>query len=317
MSHPLRLAYIGAGGFTNAYMYPQLKLHELQLVAVCDLVEEKAELAARQYGFERVYTDFHQMLNETQPEAVICVGGPKVHYGVGKEVLKAGFPLYVQKSPAPSAAQTQELVDIAADKNLVFHVGFNLRRSRAVSRTEEIIANQDFGPVTLVNLRYGLVNGATMRDAVLDQHCHGFDTLRRLGGEVAEIVVRPLQVAGQRGYAGLVTFESGAVGTIGFTPGQIIDREFFYFEVTGTNGHMITSHDFDLTYSQKAGPDEVHRLGNFAGAAAYLRWLGYVDDVAGFLAAVRGEATDPSPGSDAVATMALCEAAYAGVSSFD
>ncbi|MEN6548433.1 MAG: Gfo/Idh/MocA family oxidoreductase [Armatimonadia bacterium] len=317
MPKPVRLAYIGAGGFTNAYMYPQLKLHDIELVAVCDLVEEKAQLAARQYGFERVYTDFFQMLEETQPEAVICVGGPKVHYAVGKEVLLAGFPLYVQKSPAPSAAQTQEMANIAAGKGVVFHVGFNLRRSRAVSRTQEIVAGEEFGPTTLVSLRYGLVNGATMRDAVLDQHCHGFDTLRRLGGEVTDMVIRPLQVAGHRGYAGVVTFESGAVGTIGFTPGQIIDREFFYFEVTGTNGHMITSHDFDLTYSQRGGPDEVHRLGNFAGAAACLRWLGYVDDVAGFLAAVRGDAPDPSPGSDAVATMKLCEQAYAAVSSFD
>lgn len=317
MPRSVRLAYIGAGAFTNTYMYPQLRLHDVELVAVCDLVEEKAQLAARQYGFGRAYTDFHRMLDEAQPEAVICVGGPKVHYAVGREVLQAGFPLYVQKSPAPSAAQTQELADIAADRGVVFHVGFNLRASRAVSRTTEIAADEGFGPTTLVNLRYGLVSGATMRDAVLDQHCHGFDTLRQLGGEVAEMVIRPLQVAGHRGYAGVVTFESGAVGTIGFTNGQILDREFFYFEVTGTSGHMITSHDFDLTYSRKAGPDEVHRLGNFAGALANLRWLGYVDDVAGFLAAVRGDAPDPSPGSDAVTTMKLCEQAYAAVSSLD
>lgn len=310
MSSPLRLAYIGAGGFTNAYMYPQLLLHDAQLVGVCDLVREKAELAARRYGFERVYTDFKQMLAETQPEAVICVGGPKVHYEVGRQVLELGYPLYVQKSPAPTAAQTQELADLAAEKGVVCHVGFNLRQSRAVSRSRQIITGEQFGPTTLVSVRYGLVMGATLRDAVMDQHCHGFDTLRHLGGGVRDLTVRGLEVEGQRGYAAVVTFESGAVGTIAFTPGQIIDREFMYFEVTGTGGQMITSHDFNLTYRQAGQADEVHVPGNFSGLLSGLQWLGYVNDVASFLAAVRGEAEDPSPMSDAVGTMKLCEEAY-------
>lgn len=313
MSHPLRVAYIGAGGFTNACMYPQLALHNVSLVAVCDLDQEKAQRAARQYGFERVYTDFWQMLEETRPEAVICVGGPKVHYEVGREVLAAGFALYIQKSPAPSAAQTRELADIAARQGVVCHVGFNLRHSRAVGRAVEIATGDEFGPVTLVGLRYGLVSGATMRDAVMDQHCHGFDTLRRLGGEVAKMTVHPLNITGQRGYAGVVTFKSGAVGTIGFTNGQIIDREFFYFEMTGTDGHMITSHDFDYVYSRRGQADEMGRFGTFAGEMARLRWLGYVDDLGSFFAAVRGEIKDPSPVADAVATMQLCEQALDSV----
>lgn len=308
---PIRLAYIGAGGFTNSYMYPQLSAHAVELVGVCDLVEEKARLAAQQYGFRAVYTDFGQMLDETRPEAVICVGGPKVHYAVGREVLKLGYPLYIQKSPAPTAAQTQELADLAAAAGVVCHVGLNLRQARAVVAAKEIIAQPEFGPVTLVIVRYGLVSGATLKDAVYDQHCHAYDMLRDLGGEVIDLKAQAGSVSDARSYTASAKYASGAAGSINFTSGQIINKEFVYFEVTGTGGHFVVSHDFNLRYRRGDGPDEVLEPGNFAGGLLKeLQWLGYVDDVESFLQAVRGEAPDPAPVADAVHTMELCEEAY-------
>ncbi|NUQ01892.1 MAG: Gfo/Idh/MocA family oxidoreductase, partial [Armatimonadetes bacterium] len=123
-SEPITLCYVGAGGFSNACIYPQLAAHPVRLLGVCDLVEERAQAAARRYGFERVYTDFRTMLETQQPEAVICVGGPQVHYEVGREVLARGLPLYIQKSPAPDAAATRELAALAAAHGVPCHVGF-------------------------------------------------------------------------------------------------------------------------------------------------------------------------------------------------
>lgn len=313
MAHdaPLRLAYIGAGGFTNAFMYPQLRSHPVELAAVCDLVEAKAQLAAAQYGFARVYTDFHRMLDEVRPEAVICVGGPQVHYEIGREVLAAGFPLYVQKSPALSAALTQELADFAAAQGVVCHVGFNLRQSEAVRRARELLQTPEFGPLTLAIVRYGLVSGPTLENAVMDQHCHAYDTLRRLAGEVTALDVRVANVPGKRGYVVAAELASGAVATLNFTSEQPWLQEFFYFELTGTNGHVVYSHDFDLLYRQPDAPEQHWRRGVYTGdRVADLRWLGYVPDVANFLAAVRGTEPDESPIADAVGTMKLCEEVY-------
>ncbi|MCE5239241.1 Gfo/Idh/MocA family oxidoreductase [bacterium] len=308
---PLRLAYIGAGGFTNAFMYPQLRVHSVELAAVCDLVEAKAQQAATQYGFQRVYTDFRRMLDEVQPEAVICVGGPTVHYEIGRQVLEAGFPLYVQKSPAPSAAQTQEMADIAAARGVVCHVGFNLRQSEAVRQARALVGSDEFGPLTMAMVRYGLVSGPTLENAVMDQHCHAYDTLRRLAGEVDDLEVRVANVPGKRAYVVAAHLTNGAVATVNFTSEQPWLQEFFYFELTGTNGHVLYSHDFDLLYRYPEGPEQHWRRGVYTGdRVADLRWLGYVPDVANFLAAVRGTDQDQSPVADAVGTMKLCEAVY-------
>jgi len=313
MAHdaPVRLAYIGAGNFSNSFMYPQLRSHPVELAAVCDLAADKAQRAAAQYGFQRVYTDFRRMLDEVQPEAVICVGGPQVHYEVGRQVLAAGFPLYVQKSPAPSAAQTQELADIAAAKRLVCHVGFNIRQSHAVRQARALVGGDDFGPLTLAVVRYGLVSGPTLESAVMDQHCHAYDTLRRLGGEVDNVEVRVADVPGKRAYVVAARLANGAVATLNFTSEQPWLQEFFAFELTGAGGHVLYSHDFDLLYRQPDAPEQHWRRGAYTGdRIADLRWMGYVPDVANFLAAVRGTEPDESPVADAVGTMKLCEEVY-------
>jgi len=307
---PLRLAYIGAGAFSNGYLYPQLHLHSVRLAAVCDLVQAKAQAAARKYGFEAVYTDFRRMLDEVRPEAVICVGGPKVHYEVGREVLALGYPLYVQKSPAPSAEATREMADLAAQQGVVCHVGFNIRSSEAVLRAKEVMASSEFGPATLIVVRYGLVFGATVESAVMDQHCHAFDLARHLGGSVREITVKRGEAPGDRGYVAALKFASGAVGTVNFTSGQIPGKEFLYFEVTGTDGHFLTCHDFNLRVLSAGGPDQLFVIGNYGGGLRELSWLGYIADLGNYLDAVRGTAEDRSPIADTIETMALCEEAY-------
>src|SRR4051794_38179683 len=84
LSMSLKIAYIGAGGFSTRSIFPQLARHDVVLSAICDLDEDKAQLAARRFGFAAVYTDFRRMLERERPDAVFCVGGPQVHFKIGK-----------------------------------------------------------------------------------------------------------------------------------------------------------------------------------------------------------------------------------------
>ena len=72
----LRVAVVGAGRFCSRRIMPQLERHDVEPVAVCDLVESKAELAMRKFGFASAYTDFRVMLEKERPDAVFCIGGP-------------------------------------------------------------------------------------------------------------------------------------------------------------------------------------------------------------------------------------------------
>lgn len=311
----LRIAYIGAGGFTNQCMFPQLARHDLDLAAVCDLDEEKALLAQRRYGFNEVYTDFRKMLEVEKPQAVFCVGGPKVHYAVGMEVLDRCFPLYVQKSPAPDAEATREMTKLAKKRGVVCHVGFNIRSAPAVRQAKQILQSEEFGPSLMGVFRYGLCYGATMSDVVMDQHCHLVNLAQFLMGEVKSVTARRSSIPGARDYVVSVEFETGAVGTLNFTSGQIPDKEFLYFEVTG-NGTFLYSHECATLmwhrpvkhpWWTEPQADYVYRHGAYGGQVT-LETMGYIGDVANFIAAVKGEEADRSSVSSTVGTMEICEA---------
>lgn len=310
----LRICYIGAGAFTNIFMFPQLAQHKLELAAVCDLDEAKARAAQVKYGFAKVYTDFRAMLDAEKPQAVFCVGGPKVHYEVGMEVLDRGYPLYVQKSPAPASKDTRQMAELAARKNVVCHVGFNLRSAPAVSQARANLRTPEFGRPLMGIFRYGLCLGKTMRDVVMDQHCHLVDLALFLLGRVARINVMKSPITGARDYVCAVQFQSGTVGTLNFTSGQIVEKEFTYFEVTG-EGTLQYSHDCASlvwrrpvkgAWWQDPQVDHVLGRGSF-GIRVGEQVLGYIGDVANFVAAVAGTSQDISPVSSTVHTMEICE----------
>jgi len=310
----VRIAYIGAGGFTNQCMFPQLFRHDLELAAICDLYEDKARKAQMQYGFKEVYTDFRRMLDTEKPQAVFCVGGPKVHYSVGMEVLERGFPLYVQKSPAPSSELTREMADLSARKGVVCHVGFNLRHSTAARQAKAIMQSGEFGNQLMGMFRYGLTSGATMSDVVMDQHCHLYDLARFLMGDIKTAKAIRSSTPNTRDYVVIVEFQSGAVGSLNFTSGQIVDKEFIYFEITGNSTFLYSHGCADLTWLRATKgqwwndpqADYQFRRGMYGGQIM-LETLGYIGDVANYIAAVKGEEGDRSPISSAVSTMELCE----------
>ncbi len=304
-----RICYIGAGNFSNAFIYPQLAQHDVELAAVCDLIEEKAQAAAAKFGFQNVYTDFEKMCDEQEPDAVFCIGGPQVHYEVGIKIIERGLPLYVQKPPAGTAELTGQMAALAEQNNTVCHVGFNMRSSGAIMMTKDFMAGADFGDPTLMIYRYGLVSGRNWQHAIYDQHCHAADTILYLLGEVESVHVEPLLQEGARGYVAAMRMESGALATLNTTSEQDIRDEFVYFEVTGRNQHYVTSHDGDLRYHRLDGADICLRAGTYY-PGRLLEHFGYVEDVRNFLAAARGEEPDRCPVADTIETMALVEEIY-------
>lgn len=302
----MKVSYIGAGGFSSRFIHPQLGRHGVELAAICDLDEQRAQRAAACHGFEGVYTDFREMLDREHPDAVFCVGPQAMQYEVGIEVLRAGFPLYVQKPAAVSSKKTREMAEAAGEAGVTCHCGFNLRSAPAVRRTTEALASGDFGAPTLGIFRYGLMSRPNWREAILDQHVHAIDLLLHLLGDCRSVHVTPILQEGTRGYVACIGLESGCAASLNATQEMDASDEFIYYEITGRDGHAVFSHDGDLRYHRPDAEDVLMRAGTW-NPQRLIDWWGYFDDVANFLAAARGEADDICPVGDTVRTMELGE----------
>ncbi|MGM0492592.1 MAG: Gfo/Idh/MocA family protein [Armatimonadota bacterium] len=301
-----KVSYIGAGGFSSRFIHPQLHRHDVFLAAICDLDERRARRAAACHGFERVYLDFREMLEVEQPDVVFCVGPHQMQYEVGLQVLRAGFPLYVQKPAANSAERVREMAEAAEQAGAICHCGFNLRSAPAVRRTAHALASDQFGAPSLAVFRYGLMSREVWREAVLDQHVHAIDTMLHLLGDWRSAQVTPTLQEGTRGYVAVIALESGCAASLNTTREMDPTDEFIYFEITGRDGHTVFSHDGDLRYHRPNADDVLMRSGSW-NQQRLIDWWGYFDDVANFLAAVRGDAEDICPVADTIRTMELGE----------
>ena len=100
---PLRIGFLGAGGFARHTIYPALHLAPVALQAVCDADENRAKAAAGKFGTGRYYLDRHEMFEKEDLEAVIISMGPDPRQPLVLETLAAGYHVFTPKPPGPIA----------------------------------------------------------------------------------------------------------------------------------------------------------------------------------------------------------------------
>jgi predicted dehydrogenase len=129
MANPkARLAFIGCGSFATSRLFPQIPLvPEIDLVAVCDTVREKAERNARNFGARRLYTNLHHMLDKEELDGVFVIGPAPQQYELAPHVLKRGIPVYVEKPSANTPAEARDLTEIAETNSTWGQCGFMKR----------------------------------------------------------------------------------------------------------------------------------------------------------------------------------------------
>ena len=117
----INVAIIGIGhlGARHLKVYSELS-SEVNLVGVCDLKEERTQKLAEHYRIP-LYSDYKALKGKV--DAVnICVP-TTLHHEIGKFFLENNVHTFIEKPIASSLAQADELVALAAKKNLKLQVG--------------------------------------------------------------------------------------------------------------------------------------------------------------------------------------------------
>lgn len=130
MSKVYKLAIIGCGGIANGKHLPSLKkLKNVEIVAFCDIVEQRAIDAAAQYGAEdaKVYTDYTELLNDSSIEVVHVCTPNDSHANIAIAALEAGKHVMTEKPMAKTAHDAQRMVDAARRTGKKLTVGYNNR----------------------------------------------------------------------------------------------------------------------------------------------------------------------------------------------
>jgi len=121
-----------------------------ELAWLCDLDPELRERFAARYPNARVTDDVEQLLADDSLEAVVVATPVPTHYALAKQALEAGKHVMVEKPPAMRAAEMDELVSVAAERDRVLMPGHLLLYHPGVVKLKELVDSGELGEVLCV-----------------------------------------------------------------------------------------------------------------------------------------------------------------------
>jgi len=149
----VKVGVVGCGYWGPNLVRNLRQAADCNLKLLCDVSEQRLRHMQRLYPDLQTTTEFDQILNDSEIEAVVIATPVRFHFQMAKAALLAGKHVFVEKPIARTVAESEELVALAEKLGLVLMVGHTFLFSPAVKRMKEIIAAGDIGPVQYISAR--------------------------------------------------------------------------------------------------------------------------------------------------------------------
>lgn len=126
----VKVGIIGCGGIANGKHMPALhKLDNVQMVAFCDIVGERAEKAAEKFGTAdaKVYTDYKELLKDSSIDVIHVCTPNRSHSFITVDALHSGKHVMCEKPMAKTAAEAKKMLDAAKETGKKLTIGYQNR----------------------------------------------------------------------------------------------------------------------------------------------------------------------------------------------
>lgn len=241
MAHPagtnsIRVAVVGAGNFAKGMHLPNLqalsKVYHIQ--AVMSRTGHNAAATAKQFGANYATTDYQQILQDPEIDAVLIATRHNLHATMSKDALKAGKHVLVEK---PLALRASELAEIESfysgfepgERSPILLTGFNRRFSPYARRIYELIQNRSNPMILNYRMNAGYIpldswvhteegGGRNTGEA-----CHIYDLFTYLTGskvvtvDARAIIPKTGHYSRSDNFVATMTFSDGSVATLTYT----------------------------------------------------------------------------------------------------
>ncbi len=154
MDRIVNVGIIGCGGIANGKHMPSLsKVENVRMVAFCDIVKEKAEKAAKQFGTPdaKVYTDYKELLKDESIEVVHVLTPNKAHADISVDALHAGKHVMCEKPMAKTAADAKRMLDAAKETGKKLTIGYQHRQKPQSQWAKKYIGTGALGEIYQAN----------------------------------------------------------------------------------------------------------------------------------------------------------------------
>ncbi|MCL4534911.1 MAG: Gfo/Idh/MocA family oxidoreductase [Chloroflexi bacterium] len=299
---PVRIGFIGCGRHASLNRLPCVFYAPVELVGLCDLVEERARNLGLKIGCGHVYTDHQRLLADDRLEAVVVAVRPEAFLRVVRDALAAGKHVFMEKPPGDTLEESREMASLTEKSGLVVQVGFNKRFAPAYRRARAIVREGGLGEVSHYSGKFSTGRFPPSPGGwqfLREQAIHQLDLVRYLMGEVAELTALRNSAGGLETYDALLRFASGAIGVLTSGEHYSWNKPNERVEIAGQGRWLaiddvihLTEHPAIPLGTEPVSGDEPSLLWEPTFAMPGARSLllqGYAYELAAFAEAVRGQ----------------------------
>ncbi len=150
MVKKLKAGIVGCGGIAKGKHLPCMEdIENLEIVAFCDLIIERAEWAKERYGTPDaiVCTDYKELLAIEDIDVVHVCTPNKEHAEISIAAMKAGKDVMCEKPMAKSAADAKLMVETAKETGRKLTVGYQHRHKAESIYAKKFIEDGGLGEI--------------------------------------------------------------------------------------------------------------------------------------------------------------------------
>lgn len=200
-SRTIKIGIIGAGGIANTHARYYRQLPWVELVAVADIVPERAAEFARRWSIpERsAFTDYRQMLETVEMEGVSVCTYNMAHRAPTVDALAAGKHVLLEKPMAVLLEDARAIMAAWEGSGKILMVGFQPHFSTQYKAAEQVVKSGALGHIyyaeSIAFRRWGVPGGSFLKKdfagagTLVDIGCYALHTTMSLMGDPKPIAV--------------------------------------------------------------------------------------------------------------------------------
>lgn len=265
-----KVAVVGLGNIGKTHCKYYNENPNVELVAVCDLIEEKAQAMSDLYG-ANAYLDMAEMLDKEEIDVIsIATAGEENggdHYDPAIMSIAAGKNTLVEKPISNDIEKARKMVKLAKEKNVRLVSNLNHRFVPPAYKGKELIDNGELGTLLFLNMKLTIQNPAETSPwfHLRALHPHSIDVMRYFAGDVKRVQAFMTKAPGREIWSTAsinMEFASGAVGHLTGSYDMAGRHPIEYCEVAGNKGRFVIDNVYENFTFYPHDRDELLTLRN-------------------------------------------------------
>ena len=258
----IKTAVIGVGSMGQHHVRVYQEMDRAELVGIADVDRERVDQIAGRYGVN-AYTDYQELLNKENPEAVSIAVPTTHHLQVARDAMRSGADLLIEKPIASNCDEAIEIINLSNQLGRKVMVGHIVRFEPVIQSLKDHLNNGEMGEIFQIVCRRTGPFPQRIRDVgvVVDLAPHDLDLMRFLSGDEPERLYAETQQEVHTEHEDLVNallhFQNGITGVLeinwltpvktrdvlvlgecGMFRADSLNQHLYFYENAEANGEM-------------------------------------------------------------------------------